>query len=263
MASGFDPTQFDTASGRRLKAPCDGCDPGAELTFIPELIYFGHHAVGTESDWFPFIVKNTGIVPVGVEGIELTDPDIDFEILDGGPVNLSPGEMHTYSIRFIPKTNGSRTGYLQVKAAIVRHLPEVGLIGVGGVSAVPGTGGGDGSTGGLPWAYRYGSFTGSDAPLSNEILLDYHVTTEHRLQANFAGCRFSSEDPPALDYVVKVLKNGVQVGTITYKPDGTIVRSTVAASSVLFPVNSIVTVVAPVDVDLNIKRLRMTFVGVV
>jgi hypothetical protein len=263
--AGFDPTQFDTASGRRLKAPCDGCDPGAELTFIPELIYFGHHTVDTESEWFPFLVKNTGIVPVGVEGIELTDPEVDFEIQDGGPVALAPGEVHTYNIRFKPTTNGSRTGYLQVRAAIVRHLPLVGLVGVGGLQAVGIPGGSTGTpTGpvGTPWSYRYASFA-VDGIVASEILLDYHVTTEHRLQANFAGCRFSVGAPPAAPFALQVLKDGVLVGTVTINPDGTMLRETVNASSVLFPVNSIVTVRAPAAVDAAIRRLRMTFVGVI
>jgi hypothetical protein len=203
-------------------------------------------------------------VPVGVEGIELTDPEVDFEIQDGGPVALAPGEVHTYNIRFKPSTNGSRTGYIQVRAAIVRHLPLVGLVGVGGLQAVGIPTGGGSPTGpvGTPWSYRYASFA-VDGIVASEILLDYHVTTEHRLQANFAGCRFSVGTPPAADFPLQVLKDGALIGTITIKPDGTMLRESLNASSVLFPVNSIVTVRAPAGVDAAIRRLRMTFVGVI
>jgi hypothetical protein len=260
MDSGFDPTMFDTASGRRLRKSCDGCDPGAELTFIPELMHFGFSPVGTESDWQPFIVKNTGIVPVGVEGIELIDANVDFEIENGGPVALAPGEMHTYSIRFFPKAKGTRIGYLRVKAQIVQHLPRVGLVGIGGTVAENTQGGNNGT--GVPWAYRYGAFAVEKIG-PNEILLDYHVSTEHRLQANFAGCRFSVGTPPAAPFQLRVLKNGVEVGTITIGTDGLVTRATANGSSVLMPVNTIVTVVAPNLTDLDIARLRMTFVGVI
>lgn len=258
----FDLAQFDTASGRRLQKSCNGCDPGAELTFIPELMYFGYSQVDASSDWQPFMIKNTGIVPVGVESVSILEGE--FELDGGEPFLLVPGEIATLNVRFSPLGNGSRIGNLQVKASIVEHLPLVGLVGIGGALASPSTGGAIGGTpeSAVPWAYRYGNFI-VDAFEADEILLDYHVTTEHRLQSNFAGCRLSVGTPPTDPYVLSIQKNGVQMGTITINPDGSFTRVTNGGLSILFPLNSIVTVKAPAVVDPTLGRLRMTFVGVI
>jgi hypothetical protein len=211
----FDPTMFDTASGRRLKKECGPCDPGAELTIIPEFLYFGYVQPGAVSDWQPLIIQNTGIVSVGVENLLLEG---EFEIATHSPVLLVPGENATYSVRFVPQGNGARGGDIEIRAATAGKQPIVKLIGIGGEMPSSGEGGG-----GTPvsWAYRYGSFIGYNIGIS-ELILDYHVSTAHRLQSNFAGCKFSAQNPPAEDYICIVRMNGTSIGTVTFRPDGSV-----------------------------------------
>ena len=169
MASTFDLTQFDTASGRRLKKGCGPCDPGAELTLIPELLYFGYTQPGALSDWQPFMIKNTGSVNVGVESIDMEG---EYELYGTVPVLLVPGEIATFSVRFAPTGEGIRIGTLQVKASTAGEQPEVKLVGIGGqLASGTGTGGTGGTGGSVTWAYRYGGFAVEEI-LPNEILLD-------------------------------------------------------------------------------------------
>lgn len=249
----FDPSMFDVASGRRLKKSCGPCEPGAELQITPEFLYFGYVQPGAVSDWQPLIIKNTGVVAVGVQPLELTG---EFEIDANNPVTLVPGESITYSIRFAPLGNGLRGGDIEINAAVAGEQPLVKLVGIGGQI---GSGiGGSGSA----WAYRYGAFAVEDIQ-NSEVLMDYHVTTPHRLQSNFAGCKVSVEEGPEDPFVLRVLKNGAEVGTITINPDKSVTMATALGASVQVPINSIMTVTGPVSVDPLIKRLRMTFVGVV
>jgi hypothetical protein len=257
MANTFDPTMLDTASGRRLSKACGPCDPGAELTFTPEFLYFGYVPPGAVSEWQPFIIKNTGIVSVGVDALEFTG---EFEIANADPVLLVPGESHTYSVRFAPTASGLRGGDITVTASAAGAQPIVKLMGIGGELAIAAAEGAGGA--GSAWAYRYGAFAVSNIA-ADEILMDYHVTTAHRLQSNFAGCKASMTVPPLVDFYAKVLVNDLQVGSIAFNLDATVVLITNGGSSVIVPINSIVTVKAPPEIDAQISRIRMTFVGVV
>lgn len=253
----FDLAMLDLASGRRLDKECGPCDAGAELTIIPEFMYFGYVPPGATSDWQPLIIKNTGIVSVGIDVLEVTG---QFEISNLDAVLLVPGEIATYSVRFAPTVSGLLGGDINITAATAGPQPVVKLIGIGGELATNTIGGGSG--GGVAWAYRYGAFAVQDIA-TDEILMDYHVTTAHRLQSNLAGCKVSVGTGPATAFPLKLLKNGVQVATLTVNPNKTTTLATVGGASVQVPINSIMTVQAPTIPDVVIKRLRMTFVGVV
>lgn len=250
----FDPTMFDTASGRRLKKACGPCDPGAELTVTPGFMYFGYIPPGASSDYQPLVLKNTGTVSIGIDKLIISG---EFEILGPQPTQLVPGESVTYSVRFNPIGQGLEGGDIEIQSATVGEQPIIKLVGIGGQL---GTGEGGGS--GVPWAYRYASFA-SGGITSEEILLDYHVTSGHRLQSNFAGCKVSVGVPPQNDYRLGVFKNGNEIGGITIKPSGQIEMATNSGTSIAVAINDIITVKAPLSTEPGMTRLRMTFVGVV
>jgi hypothetical protein len=133
MAEPFDPAIFDTTSGRRLAQACDTCEDGAMLSIVPQVMYFGHVPLGSESDWQPLIVTNTGTISVGVTLEDLLgDHSAEFEIGDGGEVefNLAPGENVTYSLRFVPQGQGTRIANAKVTALTAGEQPLVALVGI-------------------------------------------------------------------------------------------------------------------------------------
>jgi hypothetical protein len=255
MANSFDPAMFDTASGRRLKPSCGPCDPGAEITVTPEFMYFGYIPPGALSDWQPLIVKNTGIVSVGIDKLVISG---EFELVGEHPTTLVPGESTTYSVRFAPIGAGMEGGDIEIQSATVGAQPLIKLVGIGGELASAGPGGGEG----VPWAYRYGTFAVGDI-LGDEILLDYHVTTGHRLQSNFAGCKVSVGTPPESDMILSVQLNNVEIGTITISSTGQVTMVTNGGVSVQVSINDILTVKAPATPQPALARLRMIFVGVI
>jgi hypothetical protein len=110
-------------------------------------------------------------------------------------------------------------------------------------------------------AYRYGSFAVVGIQ-PGEILLDHDVIEAHTLGADFAGSRVSCEDPPDDDWILKVLKNGVQIGTITVSAlDGVVTLATVGHVPVSVAVGDVISVVAPDTPDASIGRVRFTFYG--
>jgi hypothetical protein len=265
----YDAETYQPAPGRALKAVCAPKEGG--LVYAPEVLYFHFVGLGQASDWQPFVVTNNGDVNIGIAAPVISG--LEFELQDAFAVVLQPGESVTYQVRFRPAGEGARISEILIAAGEAEPAPEIRLVGIGGTLT-------GGPVQGDPseietlvttlvstmiidkWAYRYGSFAPSEV-LTNEILLDYHVTATHTLQPNFAGCRFSVTTPPTEEFILTVLRDGMQVGQITIGPDGTVVPTTAGGLAVAVPVESIMTVRAPATLDEGIGRLRMTFVGVI
>ncbi len=261
----IDPVAYVPLAGRTLSRT-EPCDVRSGLRFYPDVIYFHFVPLDSVSEWRPFIIENVGTINVGIADVDIVGPE--FEMRGSVPTSLQPGEQVTLEVRFRPEHDGIHLGAVEVEAGTEDKQPRVTLIGIGGTLS--------GMIDGDPalieqivndflsnkWAYRYASFA-VDSILSNEILLDYHVTSEHVIQPNFAGCGFSVSTPPALEFVMKVYKNETEIGQVIAQPDGLIDSLTLGGLAVGVPVGSIMTVRAPAATDELIKRVRLTFIGLV
>jgi hypothetical protein len=261
----FDEATFVPPSGRFLTKKCPPKVGG--LAYAPDVLYFHFVGLGQVSDWQPFVITNTGPINIGIGDLDVEG--MEFELQGNVPTMLQPDESVILQVRFRPTGEGARLGNIIVEAGEEEPQPKIRLIGIGGelkggdIIADPTLVGDTVDTLIMNrWAYRYGSFAVADI-LPNEILLDYHVTSSHTLQPNFAGSKFSMTTPPAAEFILTVYKGATVIGQITLNPDGTIEPVTTGGLAIGVPIDSIITVRGPGVQDETIGRVRMTFVGVV
>lgn len=113
--------------------------------------------------------------------------------------------------------------------------------------------------------YHYGSFA-VDSIASNEILMDHIVASAHTISVDFAGCVIGAGTPPAADWTANIFHTpagggaGSSIGTVTLHADGTHTFS--ATAEIAIAAGDVVSLIAPVDVDASIARLRFTFKGI-
>jgi hypothetical protein len=121
------------------------------------------------------------------------------------------------------------------------------------------------SLGGGGGAYHYGSFA-VDSIGSSEILMDHIVATAHTLSVDFAGCVASVGTPPAAPWTATIFHTpaagaAAEIGTFTIDGAGLVAWSVTA--EIPIAAGDVVSVIAPVDVDASIARLRFTLRGVI
>lgn len=64
-----------------------------------------------------FLVRNTGVVDLGVESLEITGPDhAEFSVVQPLPAGLAPGRGATFVIRHTPLTSGPKEATLTIKS---------------------------------------------------------------------------------------------------------------------------------------------------
>lgn len=97
--------------------------------------------------------------------------------------------------------------------------------------------------------------------LASEVLTDHEVVRACTLAANFFGSAVSVGTNPAASFVLRILRNGILVGTITISTAGGVLLATVNGAPVPLAVGDILSVIAPATVDPSIARLRYTLKG--
>ena len=112
--------------------------------------------------------------------------------------------------------------------------------------------------------YHYGSFA-VDSIGSSEILMDHIVASAHTIEVDFAGCVASVGTPPAAPWVATIFLTPAvgapaAIGSITIDGAGLVTFSVTA--EIAIAAGDVVSLIAPVDVDASIARLRFTFRGI-
>lgn len=132
----FDPTKFLPPVSSRNAGDCDdacGNDtPTEELTYTPNVLFFGYEEIDASSDPQTFTITNTGTLPVGISNVSV-DGDFSINVGEMLPVSLAPGDDIQFQITFTPSEDGARVGKVTVDASLSDAPCEcVHLIGVGG-----------------------------------------------------------------------------------------------------------------------------------
>jgi hypothetical protein len=108
--------------------------------------------------------------------------------------------------------------------------------------------------------YRFGGFAETGIQ-PDEVLLRHVACRTHRFLSDFNGCTAACAVAPEEFWDLKVFKNGVQAGTITFDPTGAPSFSTVGGFQLLMVPGDVLTVQAPTLADPSIRGVAFTFSG--
>lgn len=133
-----------------------------------------------------------------------------------------------------------------------------GLQGLQGPTGPQGPAGPQGPEG--PSTYTFGFFFNAPATTS-EVLFRHIVGSAFSLPSNLAGAFWSNiEGPPVGTFVLTILKNGINVGTITVSSTGSVTAST-GGTSLSFVPGDVIKIVAPTTTDAAASNMAFTFKG--
>lgn len=141
-------------------------------------------------------------------------------------------------------------------------LGPQGVKGDQGIAGPQANDGADGSNGidGKNAVYRFGTFAAQGIQ-ENEILLDHVVATACSLGDQFAGSFASVGTPPSEIWKALVSLNDAPIGTLELWPNGSAFLASPRTGPIPLAQGDVVSLTAPEDPDLSIRRVRVTFTG--